>query len=158
MMLAKVLELTWAGLPRKHRQDRPRFAVIGYGKLGGKELGYATDLDIIFLYDDPHSEAQEVYSRLAMRVNTWLTSYTPAGVLYETDLRLRPDGASGLMVSPLAAFEDYQKHHAWVWEPQALTRARFVAGDARVGAEFERIRVEVRRQPRDLATLAREVV
>jgi [glutamine synthetase] adenylyltransferase / [glutamine synthetase]-adenylyl-L-tyrosine phosphorylase len=158
LMLAKALELTWAGLTQKHRDGPPRFAVVGYGKLGGKELGYATDLDIIFLYDDPHPEAQETYSRLAMRINSWLSSYTPAGILYETDLRLRPDGASGLIVSPLAAFEDYQRRHAWVWEHQALTRARFVAGDAQVGAEFERIRVEVLRQKRDPAALARDVV
>jgi [glutamine synthetase] adenylyltransferase / [glutamine synthetase]-adenylyl-L-tyrosine phosphorylase len=158
LMLAKVLELNWAGLRQKHRDGPPQFAVVGYGKLGGKELGYASDLDIIFLHDDPHSDAQETYSRLAMRVNTWLSSYTSAGILYETDLRLRPDGASGLMVRPLAAFEAYQKEHAWVWEHQALTRARFVAGDARLGAEFERIRVDVLRQKRDLPALAREVV
>jgi [glutamine synthetase] adenylyltransferase / [glutamine synthetase]-adenylyl-L-tyrosine phosphorylase len=158
LMLAKALELTWTGLTQKHRDAPPRFAIVGYGKLGGKELGYATDLDIIFLYDDQHPDAQETYSRLAMRINSWLSSYTPAGILYETDLRLRPDGASGLIVSPLAAFEDYQRNHAWVWEHQALTRARFVAGDALVGAEFERIRIEVLRQKRDSATLAREVV
>jgi glutamate-ammonia-ligase adenylyltransferase len=158
LMLAKVLELAWAGLRGRHREGPPCFAIIGYGKLGGKELGYATDLDIIFLHDDPEPEAQEVYARLGLRINTWLTSYTPAGVLYETDLRLRPDGASGLLVSPLASFAEYQRRHAWVWEHQALTRARFVAGDARVGAEFERIRCEILRQPRDLAALADEVV
>jgi [glutamine synthetase] adenylyltransferase / [glutamine synthetase]-adenylyl-L-tyrosine phosphorylase len=88
----------WAGLknaPSRH----PRFAVIGYGKLGGKELGYASDLDIVFLYDDADERAQEIYARLAQRINTWLTTLTPAGMLYETDLRLRPDGASGLLVS-----------------------------------------------------------
>ena len=110
---------------------QPRFAIVGYGKLGGKELGYASDLDLIFLYDDAAPEAPENYARLAQRINTWLTSMTPAGVLYETDLRLRPDGASGLLVSPLDAFDDYQRKKAWVWEHQALTRARFVAGDAR---------------------------
>ncbi len=157
LMLARVLALAWAGLRQKHREGPPQFAVIGYGKLGGKELGYATDLDIIFLYDDPQPEAQEAYARLGMRVNNWLTSYTPAGVLYDTDLRLRPDGASGLLVSPLRAFEEYQARQAWVWEHQALTRARFVAGDPRVGAEFERIRVEVLRKRRDPGPLAREV-
>jgi len=158
LMLGKVLDLCWAGLPRKHTEGPPHFAIIGYGKLGGKELGYATDLDLIFLHDDPHPDAQEVYSRLAMRINTWLSSYTPAGVLYETDLRLRPDGASGLLVSPLAAFQAYQKQHAWAWEHQALTRARFVAGDAQVGAEFERLRVDLLREPRDLGELRRQVV
>ncbi|HSD59400.1 MAG TPA: bifunctional [glutamate--ammonia ligase]-adenylyl-L-tyrosine phosphorylase/[glutamate--ammonia-ligase] adenylyltransferase [Burkholderiales bacterium] len=158
LMLARVLGLAWAGLRQKHRDGPPQFAVIGYGKLGGKELGYASDLDIIFLHDDSHPDAQEVYARLAMRMNSWLTSYTPAGVLYETDLRLRPDGASGMLVSPLAAFEEYQGRQAWVWEHQALTRARFVAGDRRVGAEFERIRIAVLRKERDLTALAREVV
>ena len=78
--------------------------MVGYGKLGGKELGYASDLDLIFLYDDDHPDAAENYARLAQRINTWLTSFTRAGVLYETDLRLRPDGASGLLVSRLDAF------------------------------------------------------
>jgi glutamate-ammonia-ligase adenylyltransferase len=158
VMLAKVLDLAWAGLRGRHREGPPRFAIVGYGKLGGKELGYASDLDIIFLYDDPHPEAQEVYARLGLRINTWLTSYTPAGVLYETDLRLRPDGASGLLVSPLDSFAEYQRRQAWVWEHQALTRARFVTGDPRVGERFEAIRVEILRQPRDLAALAAEVV
>ncbi|HEX9179212.1 MAG TPA: bifunctional [glutamate--ammonia ligase]-adenylyl-L-tyrosine phosphorylase/[glutamate--ammonia-ligase] adenylyltransferase [Burkholderiales bacterium] len=158
LMLAKALELAWAGLRGRHLEDPPRFAIIGYGKLGGKELGYASDLDIIFLHDDPHPDAQEVYARLGLRINTWLTSYTPAGVLYETDLRLRPDGASGLLVSPLDSFAAYQRNQAWVWEHQALTRARFVAGDPRVGERFEAIRTEILRQPRDPAALAAEVI
>jgi glutamate-ammonia-ligase adenylyltransferase len=158
LMLAKALELAWAGLRGRHLEGPPRFAIVGYGKLGGKELGYASDLDIIFLHDDPRPEAQEVYARLGMRLNTWLTSYTPAGVLYDTDLRLRPDGASGLLVSPLASFAEYQRHQAWVWEHQALTRARFVAGDAQVGERFEAIRIEILRQPRQPEPLAAEVV
>src|SRR6185295_17410497 len=89
VILSQVLRLAWAGLRTRHR-DAPRFAVVGYGKLGGKELGYASDLDLIFLYDDDHPEAQENYARLAQRINTSLTSFTSAGVLYETDLRLRP--------------------------------------------------------------------
>jgi glutamate-ammonia-ligase adenylyltransferase len=93
-----------------------------------------------------------------MRINNWLTSYTAAGVLYDTDLRLRPDGASGLLVSPVSAFRAYQHRHAWAWEHQALTRARFVAGDSRVGEEFERLRVELLREERDLGELGRQVV
>jgi len=158
LILSRVLQLCWEGLPRKHLEGPPRFAIIGYGKLGGKELGYASDLDLIFLHDDPHADAQEVYSRLGMRINTWLTSYTAAGVLYDTDLRLRPDGASGLLVSPVSAFRAYQHRHAWAWEHQALTRARFVAGDPRVGEEFERLRVELLRERRDLGELGRQVV
>ena len=157
VILEEILQLCWSGLSRKHR-DTPRFAIIGYGKLGGKELGYASDLDIIFLYDDDTPDAPETYARLAQRINAWLTSTTPAGVLYETDLRLRPDGAAGLLVSSVEAFEQYQKAKAWVWEHQALSRARWVAGDPEVGAAFERIRGEVLQQPRDPATLRAEVL
>lgn len=156
LILAQVLRLVWAGLRGRHR-EQPRFAIIGYGKLGGKELGYASDLDLIFLYDDPDPAAPEVYAKLAQRINTWLTSYTPAGVLYDTDLRLRPDGASGLLVSSLEAFSTYQREKAWVWEHQALTRARFVTGDQAVGEAFERIRRQVLGQRRELAALRREI-
>jgi len=156
LVLDQVLRRVWQGLRNRHR-DTPRFAAIGYGKLGGKELGYASDLDLIFLYDDDAEEAQEVYGRFAQRINTWLSSLTPAGVLYETDLRLRPNGSSGLLVSPLAAFTRYQTESAWVWEHQALTRARFVAGDAALGARFEAVRKEVLCQPRDLERLRAEV-
>jgi glutamate-ammonia-ligase adenylyltransferase len=156
LLLGEILRLAWAGLRARHC-DSPRFAVIGYGKLGGKELGYASDLDIIFLYDDDAQEAPEVYARLGQRINTWLTSYTSAGTLYDTDLRLRPNGASGLLVSSVEAFEEYQKKQAWVWEHQALTRARWCAGDAQVGANFERIRCTVLQQQRDPLALQNEV-
>jgi len=141
----------------------PRFAVIGYGKLGGKELGYASDLDLVFLYDvaqdDPDADAMpQRYARLAQRVNTWLTSMTAAGHLYETDLRLRPDGEAGLIVSSLGAFRRYQREHAWTWEHQALTRARFVAGDPAIGAAFEAERDAILRLPRDAGKLAADVV
>jgi glutamate-ammonia-ligase adenylyltransferase len=157
VILEEVLRLAWGGLRTRHRAA-PRFAIVGYGKLGGKELGYATDLDVIFLYDDAAPEAPEIYTRLAQRINHWLTSMTAAGVLYDTDLRLRPDGAGGLFVSPLASFCEYQERKAWVWEHQALTRARFVAGDKDIGRVFEALRVSVLRQPRDLAMLRREIV
>ena len=141
----------------------PRFAVIGYGKLGGKELGYASDLDIVFVYDvapdDPDADGTFArYSRLAQRMNTWLTSNTPAGQLYDTDLRLRPDGAKGLIASSLAGFKRYQREQAWTWEHQALTRARWCAGDAAIGAAFEAEREAILRLPRDRAKLAGEVV
>jgi len=141
----------------------PRFAIIGYGKLGGKELGYVSDLDIVFLFDiaadDPEADVLEVtYTRLAQRLNTWLTSTTPAGPLYDTDLRLRPDGAKGLLASSLRGFVRYQREQAWVWEHQALTRARFVAGDPAVGAAFEAARHEILTQARDRAKLRDEIV
>jgi [glutamine synthetase] adenylyltransferase / [glutamine synthetase]-adenylyl-L-tyrosine phosphorylase len=152
-----VLELCWTQLRGRHCEF-PRFAVIGYGKLGGKELGYASDLDIIFLHDDPHEAAQEVYSRLGARINNWLNARTGAGVLFETDLRLRPDGAAGLMVSSVEAFRDYQHRSAWVWEHQALTRARYCAGDATVGSLFEETRREILRESRDPDKLRDEVL
>ncbi|HZW26663.1 MAG TPA: bifunctional [glutamate--ammonia ligase]-adenylyl-L-tyrosine phosphorylase/[glutamate--ammonia-ligase] adenylyltransferase [Gallionella sp.] len=157
LMLRHVLALSWA-TARKRHCEQPKFAIIAYGKLGGKELGYASDLDLIFLYDDDHPDAQENYARLAQRINTVLGSHTASGRLYETDLRLRPNGASGLLVSTVAAFADYQRTQAWVWEHQALTRARFSTGDVAVGAAFERIRQEVLCQPRDLGTLRKEIL
>ena len=156
-VLQVVLELCWTHLRTRHCEF-PRFAVIGYGKLGGKELGYASDLDIIFLHDDPHEAAQESYSRLGARINNWLNARTGAGVLFETDLRLRPDGAAGLMVLSVEAFRDYQRKSAWVWEHQALSRARYCAGDATVGAAFEETRREILRAPRDLDKLREEVL
>jgi len=156
VVLEEVLRLAWDGLRVRHC-EQPRFAIVGYGKLGGKELGYESDLDIIFLYDDADESAPENYARLAQRINTLLTSTTSAGVLYETDLRLRPNGAAGLLVSHIEAFHDYQFKDAWIWEHQALTRARAVAGDARIGTRFEALRIEVLRRPRDLALLRREI-
>jgi glutamate-ammonia-ligase adenylyltransferase len=156
-LLGETLKRVWSGFKQKHR-DHPRFAIIGYGKLGGKELGYASDLDLIFLYDDEVTDAGALYARFAQRIITWLSTATPAGILYDTDLRLRPNGSSGLMVSSLAAFEDYQLHHAWVWEHQALTRARFVAGDAAIGQAFATIRRGILTQPVDMAKLKEEVI
>lgn len=156
ILLREVMRLVWTHLRQRHRPE-PAFAIVAYGKLGGKELGYASDLDLVFLYDDTAPEAPENYARLAQRINHWLTSMTAAGMLYETDLRLRPDGVSGLLVSPLASFRDYQLKNAWSWEHQALTRARFVAGDAGIGKAFEDLRIAVLRTPRDRAALKEEI-
>jgi glutamate-ammonia-ligase adenylyltransferase len=155
-VLTETVRRAWQSV-RQRRRAEPAFAVIGYGKLGGKELGYISDLDLVFLHDDTADELPENYARLAQRINTWLTSTTPAGLLYETDLRLRPDGESGLLVSSFEGYRDYQQRQAWVWEHQALTRARFVAGDAQIGARFEALRNELLRRPRDLAALRSEV-
>ena len=157
LMLRHVLALCWANARRRHREDA-RFAIIAYGKLGGKEMGYVSDLDMIFIYDDDHPDAQENYARLGKSINSMLSSYTASGRLYETDLRLRPNGASGLLVSSTQAFADYQQNHAWVWEHQALTRARFCAGDREVGSAFETIRQTVLSLPRDLQKLREEIV
>jgi glutamate-ammonia-ligase adenylyltransferase len=157
ILLAAAIQRAWLKMPKRHCET-PKFAVISYGKLGGKELGYASDLDLVFLFDDPAPEAGENYGRLGTRLNTWLSAQTSAGQLFETDLRLRPNGDSGLAVSSIDSFRKYQLESAWVWEHQALTRARFSAGDRAVGDAFERIRCEVLCQPRDLAKLREEVL
>jgi [glutamine synthetase] adenylyltransferase / [glutamine synthetase]-adenylyl-L-tyrosine phosphorylase len=157
VVLSATLTRCWAQLQPSPGAP-PKFAIIGYGKLGGKEIGYASDLDLVFLYDDPDPAAPERYARLAQRVNTWLTSLTAAGRLYDTDLRLRPDGAKGLLVSDLDGFRRYQREDAWTWEHQALTRARFIAGDVGLGAVFEAERETILRLPRDASKLREEVI
>ncbi len=157
IIVQTALRLIWPKIRQRHC-EQPKFAVIGYGKLGGKELGYASDLDIVFLYEDEDQSAQENYTRLAQRITTWLSSQTPAGTLFETDLRLRPNGDAGLLACTVEAFREYELKHAWIWEHQALTRARFVAGDPAVGARFEAIRQEVLTQQRDPAKLKEEVL
>lgn len=156
-IVQETLPLVWSKLKNRHCAE-PKFAVIGYGKMGGKELGYASDLDLVYLYDDDDQDAPENYTRLGQRLNTWLSSQTPAGILFETDLRLRPNGDSGLLAVSVDAFLEYQLKNAWVWEHQALTRARFCAGDPAVGQRFEEIRVEILRQPRNLGVLKEEVI
>ncbi len=162
------LQIIWDSLKFKHI-DTPHFAVIGYGKLGSKELGYMSDLDIIFLYVNTAENASgdvlqasgnssEIYARFAQRINNWFNSITNAGLLYETDLQLRPDGNSGLLVSSIAAFKEYQLTKAWVWEHQALTRARFIAGDTNICKVFEQVRVEVLSQQRDVEALKKSVI
>lgn len=158
-MLEQTLHRTWplvlarANLPYRP----PQFAIIAYGKLGGKELGYSSDLDLVFIYDDDHDSAQEIYTRLAGRLTSWLSTMTSSGRLYEVDMRLRPDGDAGLMAVSVESFENYQRNHAWVWEHQALTRARFAAGDPGIGERFELIRKQILTLHRDGAELAEKV-
>ena len=156
-LVAATIPQCWSKLSKRHR-EAPRFAVIGYGKMGGKELGYASDLDLVFIYDDDDQSSPEIYNRLAQRMNTWLSSRTAAGTVYQTDFRLRPNGDAGLLATSMASFVQYQQENAWVWEHQALTRARFVAGDPAVGATFEQVREDILRQPRDLTKLREEVL
>lgn len=144
------------------------FGIVGYGKLGGLELGYGSDLDIIFLHDSYGGQQQtnghkvlenaHFFARLAQKIVTSLTTLTPAGRLYEVDTRLRPNGASGLLVSSMEAFRTYQLEKAWVWEHQALLRARILTGTPDLRATFDQIRQAVLCQPRDLASLRREVL
>ena len=157
LLLTETIRRAWP-LVNKVEGAAPHFAVIAYGKLGGKELGYASDLDLVFLFDDPRDDAAEVYAKLGRRMTSWLSTMTSSGRLYEVDLRLRPDGDAGLLAVSVEAFEQYQHKHAWAWEHQALTRARHAAGDADVGARFEQIREAILVQPRDPAALRNEVL
>ena len=160
MLLTETLTRVWPLVAKANQQgvrSTPQFAIIAYGRLGGKELGYSSDLDLIFLYDDPREDAAEIYTKLGQRMSSWLSTMTSSGRLYEIDLRLRPDGAAGLIAVSVQAFETYQLNHAWPWEHQALTRARFAAGDRRVGEAFEQIRQKVLMLPRAAASFAKEV-
>ena len=156
IMVQATVQAAWQTVPKHHRET-PKFAVIAYGRLGGKELGYVSDLDVIFLFDDEMDEAQSLYAKLAQRFITWMTTHTAAGILFDIDTALRPDGASGMLVSSLAAFERYQHNSAWVWEHQALSRARFCAGDAQIGERFEQIRLAVLCKERDDEKLRTDV-
>ena len=154
------LRWSWANLRQRHR-EAPQFAVIAYGKLGGKELGYGSDLDVVFLFDDrdePDADrAVEVYGAFVRKLITWLTLRTAAGELFDIDTALRPNGNSGLLVTSIAAFEHYQRgrgsNTAWTWEHQALTRARCCAGTPALAERFEAVRREVLAAPRDHAAL-----
>ncbi|MYM21897.1 bifunctional [glutamate--ammonia ligase]-adenylyl-L-tyrosine phosphorylase/[glutamate--ammonia-ligase] adenylyltransferase [Duganella sp. FT135W] len=146
-IVAATIKAVWQTVATRHREV-PLFTVIAYGKLGGKELGYVSDLDVIFLYDDPDQDAPAQYAKLAQRFITWMTSHTSAGILFDIDTALRPDGASGMLVSSVGSFEKYQHSSAWIWEHQALTRARYCAGDISIGQRFDHIREAVLRQER----------
>jgi glutamate-ammonia-ligase adenylyltransferase len=175
-LVGKVLELAWRDLePRFGRPhcrvngtDREAgLAIVAYGKLGGIELGYGSDLDLVFLHDSSGERQQTTgpreidnmtfFTRLTQRVIHMLTARTGAGVLYEVDTRLRPSGRSGLLVSSIDAFATYQREQAWTWEHQALVRARAVAGPPSLVARFDEIRRQVLSQPRDPGMLRREV-
>jgi [glutamine synthetase] adenylyltransferase / [glutamine synthetase]-adenylyl-L-tyrosine phosphorylase len=176
VVINAVVALSWGHLAAKHGtptcslEDEPcrqGFAVIAYGKLGGLELGYRSDLDLVFLHAAAAGQTQgggraidnaQFFSRLGQRVLHMLTAHTPAGILYETDMRLRPSGDSGMLVSHIEGFADYQHRHAWTWEHQALIRARAIAGDPCLRRRFKRIRMEVLNQRRDLASLRNDVV
>ena len=170
-----ILRLTmrwcWPRLRQKHRAE-PRFGVIGYGKLGGKELGYGSDLDIVFVFDDAHEDAQEIYAAFVRKLITWLTVKTGEGDLFEIDTALRPNGNSGLLVTDIDAYADYQENRgsntAWTWEHQAMTRARMVPPSAPTAvasspsdpltARFDAVRHAVITAPRDHAALRGEII
>jgi glutamate-ammonia-ligase adenylyltransferase len=151
----------WQRLKNKHREV-PQIAIIGYGKLGGKELGYGSDLDIVFVFEDDAESAGEVYGAFVRKLITWLDTKTSEGDLFEIDTALRPNGNSGLLVTSFSAFADYQEKRgsntAWTWEHQAMTRARFVAGYEPLRVKFDQVRHNVICAPRDLPALKQEII
>jgi glutamate-ammonia-ligase adenylyltransferase len=151
----------WSHVRNRHREV-PQFAIIGYGKLGGKELGYGSDLDIVFVYEDDDERAGEVYAAYIRKLINWLTVKTREGDLFEIDTALRPNGNSGLLTTTFEAYERYQlgrgSNTAWTWEHQAMTRARFVLGSAELGARFDQVREAVIVAPRDRQALKSEII
>lgn len=160
-----ILDITtrwcWQRLKSRHR-DTPQFAIIAYGKLGGKELGYGSDLDIVFVYEDEDERAPEVYAAFVRKLINWLTIKTGEGDLFEIDTALRPNGNSGLLVTSFEAYTRYQQQRgsntAWTWEHQAMTRARCVLGDESLRKRFDQVRETVITAPRDTAALRSEIV
>lgn len=173
-ILEQVLALAWRQTVAKYgtplRTDGtlcdPGFIIVGYGKVGGLELGHGSDLDLVFIHDgDPQAETDgpksidgaQFFTRLGQRIIHLLTAQTNSGQLYEVDMRLRPSGAAGLLVSSLGAFARYQESEAWTWEHQALVRARVLVGSQDVGQAFEKVRAQVLGKARDLVKLQQEV-
>lgn len=160
-LLEESLYRTWEQLRKSSKYPlpaQPNFAIIAYGKLGGKELGYSSDLDLVLIFDDNSDYAAETYIKLGRRLSTWLSTMTSSGRMYEIDLRLRPDGDAGLLAVSIEGFAKYQHEMAWVWEHQALTRGRFSAGSQAVGAKFEQVRQDILLQTRDLEKLKDDIV
>jgi [glutamine synthetase] adenylyltransferase / [glutamine synthetase]-adenylyl-L-tyrosine phosphorylase len=160
-ILRTTLHWAWQQMKERHL-DEPRMALIAYGKLGGKELGYGSDLDIVCLYDDPHEQAAPLYAKLVRKLITWLSTKTAQGDLYDIDTALRPNGNAGLLVTSMEAFENYQTQRgsntAWTWEHQAMTRARCVWAAPELCARFEHVRTEVITAERDTAALQSEIL
>ncbi len=179
VILEHVLQLSWEHLVARHGRPQraegspdlaPDFIVVGYGKLGGIELGHGSDLDLVFIHNADSSLSTKglvdgkgaidnltFYARLGQRIIFILNTQTAAGKLYEVDMRLRPSGNSGMLVSTLSAFERYQQKEAWTWEHQALVRARTVAGSAELAEKFDQVRLAILHQQRDLPKLRQEV-
>ncbi|WP_196139535.1 bifunctional [glutamate--ammonia ligase]-adenylyl-L-tyrosine phosphorylase/[glutamate--ammonia-ligase] adenylyltransferase [Aliikangiella sp. G2MR2-5] len=172
VVLDAAIRLCWQLVTQRHGKPEGLsdgdygFAVIGYGKLGGMELGFGSDLDLVFLFNQPVDENtigkrplnnSRFYTRLAQKLIHLLSTRTNLGLLYEVDMRLRPSGSSGLLVSHIDAYRDYQMESAWTWEHQALVRARFVAGDEKLAPLFEKVRDKTLKKKRDTVTLKKDV-
>ncbi len=173
VVLEQVFHLAWQTLVIRHgyppgtSDDSPKFLAVGYGKLGGIEMSYRSDLDLVFIYDNDAQamtsgnksiDCQTFYTRLGQKMIHFLNTRTLSGKLYEVDMRLRPSGNSGLLVSSLVAYSRYQMNDAWVWEHQALVRARPVAGDRELAEKYIVLRREVLGQKRDIDNLKAEVI
>ncbi|WP_390885012.1 bifunctional [glutamate--ammonia ligase]-adenylyl-L-tyrosine phosphorylase/[glutamate--ammonia-ligase] adenylyltransferase [Haemophilus parahaemolyticus] len=172
-IIGAVVNMAWKavsqrfGVPEHLGENEKGFAVIGYGKLGGIELGYNSDLDLVFLHNAPENSetvggrksvsSHRFYLKLAQKINSIFNLNTSAGVLYEVDMRLRPSGEAGLLVSTFNAYEFYQKNEAWTWESQALVRARCVYGTKSLKAEFDQIRQSTLAKKCDAVTLKAEI-
>lgn len=175
VILRQVQKLAWEHLVKRHglpsgATNVDDFVMIAYGKLGGIELGYGSDLDLVFLYDDSADPSGQqltdgehpvstivFYTRMAQRMLNMLSARMPSGVLYEVDTRLRPSGESGMLVSSIQTFAHYQRFEAWTWEHQALVRARLITGNEKLNLQFQTIRAEILAKPRDPVKLCKEV-
>ena len=172
-VVGQVKHLAWRELSERHGNPQNElgisddFIVVGYGKVGGWELSYGSDLDLVFIYDMPSQTETDglkpvansvFFTRLGQRMISYLNTVTAAGRLFEVDMRLRPDGAKGLLVSTLAAFTQYQLHEAWTWEHQALVRARPIAGSHKLSKDFIAVRKEILCQARQQEPLKQEVI
>ncbi len=172
VILEQVLAVAWADMSAKYGEPLREaagsgFAIFGYGKFGGIELSYGSDLDLVFVYDTVRGGVTSgersidntmFYTRLGQKVIHILDTRMALGQLYEVDMRLRPSGDSGMLVTTTQAFDSYQRESAWTWEHQALVRARWVVGDTEVAQRVERVRHEVLSRARDEEVLAREVI
>ena len=171
-IIEQVVHQAWAqvsarhGVPENLNDNEMGFAVVGYGKAGGIELGYGSDLDLVFLHNGSKAgqtngerpiDIGHFYLKLAQRVLHFFSTRTNSGELYEVDMRLRPSGASGLLVSEIENFGEYQRDEAWTWEHQALVRARFMFGDTALSMRFNELRAEVLQTSRDKVSLAKDV-
>ncbi|MGH8459602.1 MAG: bifunctional [glutamate--ammonia ligase]-adenylyl-L-tyrosine phosphorylase/[glutamate--ammonia-ligase] adenylyltransferase, partial [Nevskiales bacterium] len=172
ILVGHALKVAWRqmvarhGQPLRERGGAAGFAVIAYGKLGGLELGYGSDLDLVFVHDGVEGEMTDgaraidhgtFFTRLGQKIIHILTAQMPSGVAYAVDMRLRPSGNSGLLVTSLEAYRGYQLDKAWTWEHQALVRARYITGSTQVGEAFEQLRREVLCRPRDDGKLREEI-
>ena len=152
------INITIGFLKHKFSNDKlfESFAIVAYGKYGAKEMSYASDLDIVFLYKDAGHDKSE-FINIAKKLSTWFSSYTNAGILYDLDLALRPNGNNGLLVSSFDAFEKYQMEQAWLWEHQALSKARCCYGNEALTKRFNEIRNKVLTKPRRIQELKDEI-